>query len=190
MSSSGELPRPSDVTFDEAAVGTSSVASQGEHVTVTAEKDSSVSPVRFDGEANLQAGPHHKDAQALVNDAETVTNKHGFVFKRISYHDEANLCILVRSEQGENVIYEACEALLSAASPAWQKAFESHISGIIFNLPNLEGQTYGMDVVLSIIHRKLSKIPHRPEIHQLYSIARVAEEYDCTHLLVPFMKER
>jgi hypothetical protein len=52
----------------------------------------------------------------------------------------------------------------------------------------LDDDAYGLDILFSIIHYKFYEIPDRPDVSQLYKIALVADKYDCTHLLVPWMK--
>jgi hypothetical protein len=111
------------------------------------------------------------------------------------YHDDADMCIRIAESQGVKLVYKACSTLLAAASPSLKALIDSKKHGIpaddelVLDVADFGNDSYGLDIVLSIIHYKFHGIPTRPDVDQLYSIARVIEKCDCAHLLVPYMEK-
>ncbi|GAB1316163.1 hypothetical protein MFIFM68171_06373 [Madurella fahalii] len=114
--------------------------------------------------------------------------------KVVSYHVNADLEIRVPGQRGD-VAYNVCSALVAAASPTWRKtlvgprATYAHTGERIMRLADIDNHIFGVNIVFSIIHWNFHNIPGRLDIDQLYSVARVVEQFSCAHLLVPFMKQ-
>ncbi|KAK4133740.1 hypothetical protein BT67DRAFT_423041, partial [Trichocladium antarcticum] len=112
--------------------------------------------------------------------------------KLVSYHHTADLCVKVRGPDGI-AIYKVVSALVAAASPAWRTKISGYDLDVILfgdealDLTGSMDHAYGLDTVFSIIHYKFHEIPYCPYIGQLHSIVKVAETYDCMHLLIPYM---
>jgi hypothetical protein len=115
--------------------------------------------------------------------------------KMVSYHRDSDLYIRIRDSPGTVSHYKVCFALLAAASPALselvnsKKLTLSRGGKLAFDLADLGDDSHGLDIVLSIIHYKFHEIPSRPDVDLLYSIAQVAEKFNCAHLLVPYMEK-
>jgi len=113
--------------------------------------------------------------------------------KVVSYHIDADLYVRVKEEHG-TVMYKVCSALIAAASPVWRKMIYGGLcprpdrGKWITDMVAPEDNAYGLDIVFSIIHYKFHEIPERPDIDQLYGIARVVEKYGCSHVLIPYMR--
>lgn len=112
--------------------------------------------------------------------------------KLVSYHHNADLCVKVRGPEGI-AIYKVVSALVAAASPAWRTRISGYDLDVILfgdealDLTDSMDHAYGLDTVFSIIHYKFHEIPYCPAIGQLHGIVKVAEAYDCMHLLLPYM---
>ncbi|KAK3303134.1 uncharacterized protein B0T15DRAFT_401575 [Chaetomium strumarium] len=111
----------------------------------------------------------------------------------VSYHEDADMCIRISESEGVKVLYKACAALVAAASPSLKALIASKNHDIpadgelVLDVADFGNDSYGLGIVLSIIHYKFHGIPTRPDVDQLCSIARVVEKCDCAHLLVPYM---
>ncbi|KAK0644174.1 hypothetical protein B0T16DRAFT_392570 [Cercophora newfieldiana] len=114
--------------------------------------------------------------------------------KAVSYHIDADLYVKVK-QSGKTMIYKVYSPLIAAASPVWRKMIygggcpRPPSGNWMTEMTAPEDDAYGLDVVFSIIHYKFHEMPERPDIDQLYAIARVAETYGCPHVLVPFMEK-
>ncbi|KAH6842635.1 hypothetical protein B0I37DRAFT_436308 [Chaetomium sp. MPI-CAGE-AT-0009] len=113
----------------------------------------------------------------------------------VSYHQDAELYLQVRNSAGTSIQCKVVSALIVAASPKLSdlldnfKPIKTADGKLIVQLTDEADSFDGLDIVLSIIHYKFHEIPDRPDVDQLYSIARVAKKYDCGHLLVPYMEK-
>ncbi|KXX78805.1 hypothetical protein MMYC01_205643 [Madurella mycetomatis] len=114
--------------------------------------------------------------------------------KTFSYHTDADLDIQA-PEQGGDISYKICTALVAAASPVGRKALaeplatHTHTREKTLSLVNIIDHTFGLDIVISITNWDFHKVPGRFDIDQLYSVARIMEQFDCAHLLVPFVEQ-
>ncbi|EAQ84748.1 predicted protein [Chaetomium globosum CBS 148.51] len=113
----------------------------------------------------------------------------------VSYHQDAELYLEVRDSTGTPIQCKVVSALIVAASPKLSdlldrfKPNKTTDGKLVVQLTDPTDNFYGLDVLLSIIHYKFHEIPERPDVDQLYCIARVVEKYDCAHLLVPYMEK-
>lgn len=117
------------------------------------------------------------------------------VVKMVSYHYFADLYVEAREPAGI-VVYSVCSAVVAAASRAWRKKIRGGEVGpdasgkLILGLADdPDGDGFGLDILFSIMHLKFHGMPDRPDVDQLYGLARVAEKYDCAHLLAPYMEK-
>ncbi|KAK4237317.1 hypothetical protein C8A03DRAFT_34730 [Achaetomium macrosporum] len=113
----------------------------------------------------------------------------------VSYHEDADMFIRISELEGVKVVYKACSALVAAASPTLKSLIDSKKHSLpadgelVLDVADFGNDSYGLGIVLSIIHYKFHEIPTRPDVDQLYGIARVVERCDCAHLLVPYMEK-
>ncbi|KAK3375888.1 hypothetical protein B0T24DRAFT_525851 [Lasiosphaeria ovina] len=135
------------------------------------------------------------EASSVASDEdEPDTHADTVVVKFVSYHIDSDLEVKVRGPEGV-IVYKVYSALIAAASPVWRKMIyggdhtRPQTGKWIIEMLDSDDDAYGLDVLFSVIHYKFHDIPHRPDVHQLYSIALVVEKYECVHLLVPYMSE-
>ncbi|KAK3381956.1 hypothetical protein B0H63DRAFT_476982 [Podospora didyma] len=116
------------------------------------------------------------------------------VIKAMSYHRDSDLYIKVK-EPNELKFYKVWSATIAAASPVWRKMiyggeYPRPETGLwIIHFLDEDDYWFGLDIVFSIAHYKFHEIPARPDVDQLFEVAHVAEKYECTHLLVPYMEK-
>jgi hypothetical protein len=113
----------------------------------------------------------------------------------VSYHAEADTYIRIRDAEGNGLYYKVCSALVAAASPTLKTiihgpaASVSRNGKLVFDVADFGNDSFGLDLVLSIIHYKFKEIPSRPDVDQLYGLAKVVEKCDCAHLLAGYMEK-
>lgn len=117
-------------------------------------------------------------------------------FPMVSYHSDADTIVIVRAPfPAEALYYEVSSSLLAGASGVWKKTLEDgkvhdpKTGRWVLEVGTPDDWAFGMDIVFSIVHYKFQEIPARPNVDELYSVARVVEAYDCAHLLVAFMEK-
>lgn len=110
----------------------------------------------------------------------------------VSFHSDAEDLYLQVQDCGVHVLYHVLAANFASASPTWRQI----IYGGKYQRPEngkwvihmLDDDSYGLGVLLSIVHYQFDTIPERPSIEELYRIALVADKYKCVHLLRPYFK--
>lgn len=110
----------------------------------------------------------------------------------LSFHSDAEDLYLDVQDAGKHVFYHVLAANFASASPTWRQI----IYGGKYPRPDtgkwviemLDDDSYGLGVLLSVVHYQFDTIPERPTISELYRIALVADKYKCVHLLRPYFK--
>lgn len=161
----------------------------------------------FDVDVNEKTTPKGNDKRMEQTVSETKTDagteiavKLGSLEQRpcklISYHRDADMCIRIRDSTGITLC-KVSSALVAAASPALkalvlvnsEKPGISLNGNFVLDLVDSGTYSYGLDIILSLIHFKYYEIPAQPDVDQLHSIAQIVEKYDCAHLLVLLMEK-
>lgn len=111
------------------------------------------------------------------------------------YHIDADLYLKVLDKTGSPVLLKVYSALLAGASKEWntiiyKSAFRrsQHGKDGKWIIEVFDDDAYGLDVILSIAHYKFHNVPQRPNVNELYGLARMIQKYDCSQLVVPFME--
>lgn len=107
------------------------------------------------------------------------------VDKVVSYHEDADLHLRVQEADGLSVLYSVRASTLESISRVWKQTLALRESNTI----EVSDPAFGLDVIFSIAHYKFHDLPKQPTVSELYDIALVADKYQATHLLVPFIKE-
>ncbi|KAK0709249.1 hypothetical protein B0T26DRAFT_785122 [Lasiosphaeria miniovina] len=135
------------------------------------------------------------EASSVASDEnEPDTQADPVVVKFVSYHIDSDLEVKVRGPEGV-IVYKVHSALIAAASSVWRKMIyggdhtRPQTSKWIIEMLDSNDDAYGLDVLFAVIHYKFHDIPHRPDVHQLYSIALIVEKYECVHMLIPYMSK-
>jgi hypothetical protein len=119
------------------------------------------------------------------------TDKHEVLI--VSFHADAeDLYLEVQEDSGKHVLYHVLAANFASASPTWRQI----IYGGNYPRPEtgkwtikmLNDDSYGLGVLLSVVHYQFGRIPERPTIDEMYRIALIADKYKCVHLLRPYFK--
>lgn len=105
--------------------------------------------------------------------------------KAVSYHEDADLHIRVQESSGLSALYSVRSSTLESVSRVWKQTLSLRSSNIF----DVSDPAFGLDVIFSIAHYKFHDLPVQPTVSELYEIALVADKFQATHLLVPFMKE-
>lgn len=105
--------------------------------------------------------------------------------KLVSYHEDADLHIRVQEANGLSAVYSVRSSILESVSRVWKQTLSLRPSNIL----EVSDPALGLDVIFSIAHYKFHDLPVQPTVSELYEIALVADKFQVTHLLVPFMKE-
>lgn len=105
--------------------------------------------------------------------------------KVVSYHEDADLHIRVQEANGLSSVYSVRSSILESVSRVWKQTLSLRTS----NTLEISDPAFGLDVIFSIAHYKFHDIPVQLTVSELYDIALVADKFQVTHLLVPFMKE-
>lgn len=105
--------------------------------------------------------------------------------KVVAYHEDADLYIRVQEANGSSAVYAVRSTILESVSRVWKQTLSLRTS----NTLEVSDHAFGLDVIFSIAHYKFHEIPVQPTVGELYEIALVADKFQVTHLLVPFMKE-
>ncbi|KAK1754248.1 hypothetical protein QBC47DRAFT_429921 [Echria macrotheca] len=111
-----------------------------------------------------------------------------------SYHTDADIYVKVRGHEGE-VLYKVLTSNMASASPVWRKMVYSKSfvrptnRKWVIEMTGPGDDALGLDIIFSIIHWKFHDLPSHPCLEELYAVARVAEKYDCSHVLVPYMED-
>ncbi|KUI63021.1 hypothetical protein VP1G_10143 [Cytospora mali] len=105
--------------------------------------------------------------------------------KVVSYHEDADLHIRVQEASGLSAIYTVRSSILEGVSRVWKQTLSLRPSNTI----EVSDPAFGLDVLFSIAHYKFHDLPVQPTVSELYEIALVADKFQATHLLVPFIKE-
>ncbi|KAK0616781.1 hypothetical protein B0T14DRAFT_434907, partial [Immersiella caudata] len=109
-----------------------------------------------------------------------------------SYHIDADLYVKV-SESDNTVWYKVYSALIAAASPVWRKMIyggecpRPAQGNWVMEMLTPEDDAHGLDIIFSLIHYKFHEIPETLNIGEMYGLARAAEKYNCTHILILHM---
>lgn len=157
------------------------------------ENSAEPSPAINGGAAVTGSGGADTDTESKV-DAHIVPTSGSIPM--VSYHSDADTIVIVRAPfPAETLYYEVSSSLLAGASCAWKKTvadlsyLDQKRGKWVLKIGTPEDWAFGIDIVFSIVHYKFQEIPARPNVDELYSIARVVAAYDCAHLLVPFMEK-
>ncbi|KAK0615580.1 hypothetical protein B0T17DRAFT_581514 [Bombardia bombarda] len=144
----------------------------------------------------LSSSTHETDADKVENvTPEPDESAAGKKLTVWSYHIDADLYVKVRESTGSISLYKVCSHIIASASPVWRKMVYSgeysrpDQEQWVIEMMDADDHAYGLDILFSISHYKFHEIPSRPNVGELYSLAQVAEKYDSTHLLIPYMKD-
>ncbi|KAK4449616.1 hypothetical protein QBC34DRAFT_350776 [Podospora aff. communis PSN243] len=138
------------------------------------------------------------DDASIGEESATTTHSHpredSETFRVISYHIDADLYVKVRVS-GEPVMYKVHSTLIAAASPVWRemiykgKCPRPATGRWVTEMVAPEDDAFGLDVIFSLIHYKFHELPGSLNVDEMYGLARVAEKYDCKHILIPYMSK-
>lgn len=105
--------------------------------------------------------------------------------KKVAYHEDADINITVKESNGDEAVYAVCSSVLQTASRIWKQNVQAQAASTIDMTPD---PAFGLNVLFSIAHYKFQDLPQALDVGQLYDVAFVAEKYQTTTLLVPFVK--
>jgi hypothetical protein len=131
-------------------------------------------------------------AEESTTTAYTQAREDSETFRVTSYHIDADLYVKVR-ESGETVMYKVHSALIAAASAVWRKAIyggecpRPATGRWVMQMLAPEDDAFGLDVMFSLIHYKFHELPGSLTVDEMYGLARVAEKYNCAHIMIPHM---
>ncbi|KAK5662296.1 hypothetical protein OQA88_8202 [Cercophora sp. LCS_1] len=109
----------------------------------------------------------------------------------IKYHIDADLYIKLTNKDGP-ILYKVWSPVVAAASPVWRKIIYGgsypHFQNGKWVIEMLDDDVFGLDVIMSIAHWKFHELPERPNVDELYGLAKMISKYDCSQLIVPYMQ--
>lgn len=162
-----DLPTPPDTPgpSTDAATTEENTAEPEEH------RDSDISAEATNPE------PAPQDSAAVEPDLPDV--------KKISYHEDADINVKVLEPSGEEAVYAVCSSVLQTASRILKQTVPAEAASPI----DLTSEpAFGLNVLFSIAHYKFQDVPQTLDAGELYDVAFVAEKYQTTTLLAPFVK--
>lgn len=145
------------------------------------------------------------DSETSSSDDEEVADKEGDDHLTpidecpiLSFHDDTeDLYLKVKTSDGNDdtvktVLYHVLCANFASASPTWRQFIYGgeHPRPLTgkWIIDMSDDDSYGLKVLLSVVHYQFHDIPEHPSVDNLYRIALMADKYKCIHLLRPYLK--
>lgn len=105
--------------------------------------------------------------------------------KKFSYHEDADINIKVLETNGDEAVYSVCSSALQTASRIWK---QNVVGEAATTVDMASDPAFGLRVLFSIAHYRFQDVPRALDVGELYDVAFVAEKYQATSLLVPFVE--